>query len=126
MKLRLIAVAGGVAGLGALGMIPAHAGVNSAPCSTPGASVPSGANTVPLPATPPSNQGGEAYAGGSATSGGAVGATGGDGYIQAGGSTSGGSISGATTQGPGLNGYVNVGSSPSVCIGNNATSVSAP
>jgi len=124
MKSRILVIAGGVAALGALGMIPAHAGVNpTSGCSVPGPS--SGASAVaPIPSNPTGS--GSVYDGGSPTSGGFVGVQGTQGYLEAGGSTSGGGISGETPNGPGVAGSLNVSSSPSVCIGTNSASVSAP
>src|SRR5581483_2465199 len=120
MKIRLLAVAGGVAALGALGTIPAlAAGANSGSCGT-SAPTPSGTT-----ATSPVD-GAIVYANGSA-SGGSAGITGPHGYLDASGSpTSGGTIAGDQPD-SGLNGSLTVGSSPSLCVGvSGAGGVSAP
>ena len=116
MKFRLLAVAGGVAGLGgvaALGALAATpalaAGANSGSCVSN--TTPSLTNQDPL-----ASQGGPDVGDSGSTSGGEVAIWGSHGYLQASGSTSGGTISGYQTE-SGLNGSLTVGSSPSVCIG---------
>ena len=123
MKLRFLALGGGAAALSVLVATPAMAaGVAGTPCTTPGPSnTPVIAST---PAAPPPGPGSSTiYGTGSPTSGGYVGISGSDGYLQAGGGTGGGAISGETPDGPGLNGYLNVSTSPGVCVGTNSASV---
>ena len=121
MKFRLLAVAGGVAALGALGAVPAlAAGPNSGSCVSN--TTPSLTNQDPLAAQGGPNVG----ATGSPTSGGEVAIWGSHGYLEAGGSTSGGSVSGYQTE-SGLNGSLTVSGSPAVCIGvNGVGGVGAP
>lgn len=112
MKLRLLAAAGGVAALAVVPAIPAlAAGPNNGSCASSSLPTPSsGDTTQTLP------DGGVVFAGGSPTSGGEAGVEGSHGYLEAQGSASGGSVTGYQTE-SGLNGYLIVGSAPSVCVG---------
>jgi len=119
MKIRLLAVAGGVAALGAIGAIPAMAAGANGGGNCTANTTPSLTNSDPVAAGPAVGDSGSA-------SGGAVAVWGSHGFLQASGSTSGGSITGYQTE-SGLNGTANVGTSPSACIGvSGAGGVTAP
>lgn len=120
MKVRLLAVAGGVAALSALGAIPAlAAGPNNGSCTANG--TPSLTNQDPAAA-----QGGPDVGATGGTSGGAAAIWGSHGFLEVSGSTSGGTITGYQTE-SGLNGTATVGTSPSACVGvNGVAGVSAP
>jgi len=117
MKARLLTVAGGIAALGALGMIPAHAGTGT--CS------PSSYDSTGATQSDPVAAGPNVYTSGDPTTAtGSVYVEGSHGYIGAGGSPSSGAIiSGYQTE-TGVNGSTTVGASPGVCVG--AAGTTAP
>ncbi|HZT66433.1 MAG TPA: hypothetical protein VFA11_11645 [Acidimicrobiales bacterium] len=123
MKIRTMAVAGGVLGLAALGTIPALAVAPTSSCTTTAPTA--GGTQTGLP------DGSTVWANGSA-SGGDAGITGTSGYLYASGSpTSGGSVQGAYTAATptgqaGPNGYLNVGNAPSACLSGGGQGVTAP
>ena len=119
MKLRVLAVAGGVAALGALGMIPAHAapGTNNGNCGT----------TAPTPGGTQAGlpDGGTAWGDfSSPTSGGSGGVVGPHGYLYASGNPSGGAIQGSNPD-TGLNGSNTGPNNPTVCAGDTNAGVGA-
>lgn len=127
MKSRILVIAGGIAALGGLGMIPAHAAPSTGTgCTVPGAN-PQSSSVLPSAAP-------DVYANGTPSNG-QAGISGTNGYLEADGTASGGSISGELTGTPsavppGPAGYVNVNSanptSSNACAGAGGVSVSAP
>ncbi len=118
MKLRVLIVGGAVAALSTISLAANAAPGPGGNCTTATKPTPpAGAQQVALP------DGGFAYAGGDQTSG-AAGSQGPKGWIQGSGGTTaqGGTIAGYQPD-SGLNGSLNVDSTPSVCVAVSGTGV---